>query len=162
MRGRGAKIAGGLAAAATTVALAGCQDTGPPFGGKKYPATGAPSTPTQFKPSSVRGFWYFNEPYGQRREVHFIASGPFAAQPHEARLCVQWYLDHDVTAPFCYAYASERAFRAAHFKASNGQTGPSCWSARAQKPKDDKAISEELADSSALGNEGCPDQPPRK
>ena len=145
------------------VGLAGCTtDDEKKFDGRRLPAGGAPSTPTEFKQSSVRGYFYFNEPYGQRREVHFIASGPFSTQPHQARLCVEYYLDHDVEAPFCFAYASERAFRAARFKPSNGQTGPFCWSARAQKPADDKEISENLADPTALGNEGCPDQPPKQ
>jgi hypothetical protein len=147
-------------ALAVPLGLGGCFEDEKTFDGKRLPAGGAPSTPTEFKTSSVRGYWYFNEPYGQRREVHFIASGPFSAHPHEAHLCVEYYLDHDVTAPFCYAYASERAFKAAKFKTSNGQTGPFCWSARAEKPKDEREISQELADPSALGNEGCPDLPP--
>jgi hypothetical protein len=155
-----ARRAAALLAVTLALPLAGCFENDKTFDGKRLPAGGAPSTPTAFKPSSVRGYWYFNEPYGQRPEVHFIATGPFSAQPHEARLCVEYYLDHDVTAPFCYAYASERAFEATRFKPSNGQTGPFCWSARAEKPADSE-ISQSLADSSALGNEGCPDLPPR-
>lgn len=144
---------------AAAIAIGGCTDDEPNFAGKRLPAGGAPSTPTEFRKSSERGWFYFNEPYGQRREVHFIASGPFSTHPRQTHLCVEHYLDEDVAAPFCYAYASERAFRASKFKPSNGQTGPFCWSARSQKPVDNP-ITDNLADPDAAGNEGCPDVPP--
>lgn len=153
----------GVTTAALGAALAGllgsCFDEGPRFGGHTNPKARAPST-AKFAPAAVAGYHFFNEPYGQRREVHFLAGGPPSTHERQARECVAYYLDHDVAAPFCFAYPSRRAFDASKFRPDNGQTGPSCWDARAQKPADSELDSELVGPDKFL-NRGCPDFPNR-
>ena len=144
-----------VAAALAAVAFGGCDDDEPPFGGRTYPARSV-ETRGKFDPRLVRGYHYFNEPGGQRREVHFVAPGRRSTHLRQAEQCVDHYLEEDVAAPFCYAYPSHRAFEASKFKPDNGQTGPNCWSAMAYKPLDGERDSS-IASEDALGNEGCPD-----
>lgn len=150
-----------LAAAAILLLLPACAEDGPRFGGREFPARPAAGPPGRFHPSQVRAYFFFNEPYGQRREVRFVATGPRRTHITQARECVRFHLGREVTAPFCFAYPSERAFRAARFRPANGQTSRNCWSARAQKPVDDRTISADRLDRSSVGEEGCPDLPSR-
>ena len=152
MRARAVVVAALLAAGLPT----GCDDDEPPFGGRTFLPRAA-ETPGKFDPRLVRGYHYFNEPGGQRREVHFVAPGPRSTHLRQAEQCVEHHLEEeDVAAPFCYAYPSHRAFDASKFKPDNGQTGPNCWSAMAYKPLEGERDSS-VATEDALGNEGCPD-----
>ena len=76
----------------------------------------------------------------------------------QARECVEHHLERDVDAPFCLAYPTERAFAAARFRPSNGQTSRNCWSARAEKPADSEISQRDAGDPDEhVGEEGCPD-----
>jgi hypothetical protein len=148
-----------LLAAAAAALCAGCMgEDEPQFGWERLEVRPIEGPPGRFHPSAIRAYRFFNEPYGQRREVHFVATGPRSTHVRQARECVEHHLDEGIEAPFCLAYPSERAFRAAGFSDENGQTFRNCWSARAEKPADSE-ISERPAPDpdETLGEEGCPD-----
>ena len=134
--------------------LAGCGTDEPAFGGKTLPARADPS-PGVFDESQIRGYHYFNEPEGQRREVHFVATGPRSTWVRQAEQCVKHHRDDGVEAPFCYAYASEAGFKATRFVAQNGQVGPVCWQATSYRALDGTGDSSRW-DPDAVGDEGCP------
>ncbi|HEX8204594.1 MAG TPA: hypothetical protein VF587_00895 [Solirubrobacteraceae bacterium] len=144
---------------AIVLLAAGCMDDDEPrFGGKELAPRPIEGPPGHFHPSAVRAYWFFNEAYGQRREVHFVATGPRSTHVRQARECVEHHLDEGIEAPFCLAYPTERAFRAAEFSAENGQTFKNCWSARAEKPADSGISQRDAGDpEDHVGEEGCPD-----
>ena len=144
--------------AAVLLAVGCASDDEPRFGAREFPAAPVEGEPGRFHPSAIRAYWFFNEPYGERREIHFIATGPRGTHVRQARECVEHHLEEGVEAPFCLAYPTERAFRAARFTASNGQTFRNCWSARAEKPADSGISQRPAGDPDEfMGEEGCPD-----
>src|SRR5688572_9627931 len=99
------RTASGLAVA---LLVTGCMsDDEPRFGGKRLAERPIEGPAGRFHPSAVRAYWFFNEPYGQRREVHFVATGQRSTHARQARECVEHHLDEDVEAPFCLAYPAD-------------------------------------------------------
>jgi hypothetical protein len=139
------------------VGAAGCGSDEPKFGGTTLPVPARPPAhPGTFDPASVRGYYFFEEPDGQRREIHFVASGPRSTHLRQATQCVDHFLEQGIGFPFCFAYPSERAWRHVHFKPGSGDYSPNCWDARAQKTRDGQRSADRYIPEN-LGNEGCPD-----